>query len=164
MLLPASALQPISTNGTLAAKPCRVAYKKDIPYLKRRAQQREGKFVTRKHGKPYKWTEARIWSTDVFFSDSRFGASGCLSQFQAYCCSRIKRKCGLIIAGKEERHGLDLNKSNLANNSVWKNKSRSAWPSQFVVQAHGLEQQPIPGMQPIHNQGATKFQNRTVSI
>jgi len=67
MLLPASALQPISTNGTLAAKPCRVAYKKDITYLKRRAQQREGKFVTHKHGKPYKGAEARVWSTNVFF-------------------------------------------------------------------------------------------------
>jgi len=40
MLLLASALQPISTNGTLATKPCRVACKKDIPYLKRRAKQR----------------------------------------------------------------------------------------------------------------------------
>jgi len=40
MLLPASALQPISTNGTIAAKPGRVAYKKDIPDLKRRGQQR----------------------------------------------------------------------------------------------------------------------------
>jgi len=46
MLLPASALQQISTHGTqisthgtLAAKPGHVACKKDIPYLKRRAQQ-----------------------------------------------------------------------------------------------------------------------------
>jgi len=39
ILLPASALQPMSTNGTLAAKSGLVACKKDIP-LKRRGQQR----------------------------------------------------------------------------------------------------------------------------
>ena len=30
------------------------------------------------------------------------------------------------------------------------------------MQAHGLEQGPIPGTQPIHNQASTKFENRTL--
>jgi len=45
-----------------------VTCKKDISYLKTKAQQRR-KFYTLKHGKPYKIireAEARVWSTDVF--------------------------------------------------------------------------------------------------
>ena len=86
-------------------------------------------------------------------------ASRCLSRFQAYRCSHIKRNCDPIKAWKEESHGLELNKSNLG-----KNKPRCAWPSQFTVQAHGLEQEPISGTQPIHNQASTKFENRTFSL
>ena len=117
MLLPASALQQIGTHGTLAAKPGHVACKKDIPYLKRRAQQIR------------KFCYSQAWETiygelkqgfgfDIF----EFRASRYLSQFEAYCCSHTKRKCGLIIARKEERHGLDLNKSNLGKNRVEKNE------------------------------------------
>jgi len=30
--------------------------------------------------------------------------------------------------------------------------SRCTWPSQFAMQAHGLEQEPMVGTQPIYNQ------------
>ena len=59
----------------------------------------------------------------LLYSDSGFGASRCLSQFQECCCSHIKRKCALIIAWKEERHGLDLNKSNLGKKQSWKEQT-----------------------------------------
>jgi len=57
---------------------------------------------------------------------------------QAGICHRFKHAAASILEENMLRVG--------------KNKPRCTWPSQFVVQAHGLEQEPMLGTQPNYNQ------------
>jgi len=89
--------------AAFAAKPGHVACKKDPLSEKQSTTEKEILLLANMGSHIRLQGKLKQEFGALLYSDSGFGASRCLSQFQQYCCSHIKRKCALIIARKRRK-------------------------------------------------------------
>ena len=142
-LIPATVMQPISTSATHAASLAMWLVRRISPIWKEKHNRKRNFLPLTRIESRIREVGARVGvlassSTACYMKSLEHWCIWFLDLEQAGICHRFKHAAASILEENMLR--------------VEKNKPRCTWPSQFAMQARGLEQEPMVGTQPIYNQ------------